>query len=52
MLRTRAIAEEQMDAPDLAPDIYARVLNDLARVNDARAAGEDWKKRQTTDDNT
>ncbi len=33
MLRTRAIAEEQMDAPDLAPDIYARVLNDLARVN-------------------
>jgi SAM-dependent methyltransferase len=38
MLRTRAIAEEQMDAPDLAPDIYARVLNDLARVNDVTMA--------------
>ena len=27
------IAQEQMDAPDLAPDTYAAVLRDLARVN-------------------
>lgn len=33
MLATRALAEEQMDAPDLDPAIYARVLADLARVN-------------------
>ena len=28
-----AQAEEQMDAADLAPDVYAQVLTDLARVN-------------------
>lgn len=33
MLATRALAEEQMDAPDLDPAIYARVLADLAKVN-------------------
>jgi SAM-dependent methyltransferase len=27
------IAQEQMDAPDLSPDIYAAVLRDLSRVN-------------------
>jgi SAM-dependent methyltransferase len=32
-LRHRAMAEEQMDADDLSPAVYARVLNDLARVN-------------------
>ncbi|NNC71250.1 MAG: methyltransferase domain-containing protein [Sphingomonadaceae bacterium] len=32
-LRRRAIAEEQMDAADLAPEIYDAVLGDLARVN-------------------
>lgn len=29
----RTIAEEQMDAADLPPDTYAKVLADLARVN-------------------
>lgn len=38
MLEKRALAEEQMDAPDLAPEIYARVLNDLARVNSVTLA--------------
>ena len=32
-LKTRAREEEQMDAPDLDPDTYQRVLADLARVN-------------------
>jgi 2-polyprenyl-3-methyl-5-hydroxy-6-metoxy-1,4-benzoquinol methylase len=32
-LAQRAIAEEQMDAPGLAPDIYAVVLADLEQVN-------------------
>lgn len=32
-LAQRTIAEEQMDAPDLDPATYARVLADLARVN-------------------
>ena len=32
-LRRRAIADEQMDAPDLPPDVYRAVLDDLARVN-------------------
>ncbi len=33
MLRTRAIADEQMDAPDLPIELYAAVLADLAAVN-------------------
>jgi 2-polyprenyl-3-methyl-5-hydroxy-6-metoxy-1,4-benzoquinol methylase len=33
MLKQRAIAEEMMDAPDLAPDTYTTVLHDLAAVN-------------------
>lgn len=33
MLEQRAIAEEQMDADDLAPEIYAAVLRDLGRAN-------------------
>lgn len=33
MLEARAIAEELMDAEDLPPDTYTRVLHDLARVN-------------------
>jgi len=33
MLETRALTEEQMDAEDLDPIIYARVLKDLALVN-------------------
>jgi len=33
MLATRATAEELMDADDLAPEIYARVVHDLAKVN-------------------
>ena len=33
MLERRAIAEELMDADDLAPDIYAAVVGDLAKVN-------------------
>ena len=33
MLEHRVIADEQMDAPDLDPAVYARVLRDLARVN-------------------
>lgn len=32
-LATRSRQEEQMDAADLAPAIYERVLHDLARVN-------------------
>ena len=32
-LRTRAIAEELMDAPDLDAETYAAVVGDLARVN-------------------
>lgn len=32
-LAERAIAEERMDAPDLAPDTYAAVLADLSSVN-------------------
>jgi SAM-dependent methyltransferase len=32
-LRERATAEEQMDAADLPPEVYAAVLGDLARVN-------------------
>jgi SAM-dependent methyltransferase len=32
-LAARAIAEEQMDAPDLPADIYRQVLADLAKVN-------------------
>jgi len=38
MLEKRALAEEQMDAPDLAPEIYARVLSDLAQVNSVTLA--------------
>jgi SAM-dependent methyltransferase len=33
VLETRALAEEMMDAPDLAPETYKLVLDDLARVN-------------------
>jgi 2-polyprenyl-3-methyl-5-hydroxy-6-metoxy-1,4-benzoquinol methylase len=33
MLKTRAIAEELMDADDLAPETYSHVVHDLARVN-------------------
>lgn len=33
MLAERAIAEERMDDPSLAPRVYAAVLHDLARVN-------------------
>jgi len=33
MLDTRALTEEQMDAEDLDPAVYARVLKDLAQVN-------------------
>lgn len=33
MLETRSLAEEQMDAAELDPETYARILNDLARVN-------------------
>lgn len=33
MLEVRALAEEQMDAPDIDPALYARILSDLARVN-------------------
>jgi 2-polyprenyl-3-methyl-5-hydroxy-6-metoxy-1,4-benzoquinol methylase len=33
MLATRAIAEELMDADDLAPETYTRVVHDLAKVN-------------------
>lgn len=32
-LSIRSRQEEQMDAPDLDPAVYARVLHDLARVN-------------------
>jgi SAM-dependent methyltransferase len=32
-LRTRALEEEQMDDPALPPEVYDRVLSDLARVN-------------------
>lgn len=32
-LATRSLAEEQMDAPDIAPAAYAAVLHDLSRVN-------------------
>lgn len=32
-LAARAIAEEQMDAVDLPPDVYRQVLADLAQVN-------------------
>ncbi|MBB6124102.1 methyltransferase domain-containing protein [Sphingobium subterraneum] len=37
-LSTRATAQEQMDAEDLSPAIYARVLAGLARVNVATLA--------------
>jgi 2-polyprenyl-3-methyl-5-hydroxy-6-metoxy-1,4-benzoquinol methylase len=33
LLKQRAIAEEMMDAPDLARETYAAVLHDLAAVN-------------------
>ena len=33
MLARRAIEEELMDADDLSPETYARVVHDLARVN-------------------
>jgi 2-polyprenyl-3-methyl-5-hydroxy-6-metoxy-1,4-benzoquinol methylase len=33
MLETRSLAEEQMDAAELDPRTYAKVLRDLARVN-------------------
>lgn len=33
MLKTRAIAEELMDADDLPPETYAAVVRDLAQVN-------------------
>jgi SAM-dependent methyltransferase len=33
VLKARAIAEELMDAGDLAPETYAAVVHDLARVN-------------------
>jgi 2-polyprenyl-3-methyl-5-hydroxy-6-metoxy-1,4-benzoquinol methylase len=32
-LAVRSLAAEQMDAPDLDPAVYARVLRDLGRVN-------------------
>src|SRR3954469_22664372 len=32
-LTTRSRQEEQMDAPDLDPAVYEKVLHDLARVN-------------------
>jgi 2-polyprenyl-3-methyl-5-hydroxy-6-metoxy-1,4-benzoquinol methylase len=32
-LTLKSSAQEQMDAADLAPDVYAAVLHDLARVN-------------------
>lgn len=32
-LSTRALEEELMDAPDLDPAVYTRVLSDLAKVN-------------------
>lgn len=38
MLAQRAIAQEQMDADDLSPDVYAKVLDGLARVNIATLA--------------
>ncbi|MCW1430167.1 methyltransferase domain-containing protein [Novosphingobium sp. JCM 18896] len=56
-LSIRSRQEEQMDAPDLDPAVYARVLHDLARVNRwtftawpalaflARAAGEQRRFR-------
>lgn len=37
-LATRAIAEEMMDAGDLAPKTYAAVVGDLARVNSVTLA--------------
>lgn len=37
-LAERTIAEEQMDAPNLAPEIYAEVLRDLERVNQSTLA--------------
>ena len=39
-LAARAIADEQMDAPDLPAEIYRDVLADLAKVN--RAAFAAW----------
>lgn len=38
MLARRAVAQEQMDADDLSPDVYAKVLGGLARVNIATLA--------------
>lgn len=38
MLQHRALADERMDDPDLAPQIYAAVLNDLAKVNSVTMA--------------
>ncbi len=32
-LATRALEDEQMDAPDLDPALYAAILSDLAKVN-------------------
>jgi SAM-dependent methyltransferase len=33
MLQRRVLADERMDDPSLAPEVYAAVLNDLATVN-------------------
>lgn len=38
-LAIRSTEEEQMDAPDLDPAIYARVLTDLAQVNELVLSG-------------
>lgn len=46
----RAFADELMDAPDLDPAVYARVLGDLARVNTllrGRAPTLAWLARAT-----
>ncbi|WP_416909334.1 MAG: methyltransferase domain-containing protein [Polymorphobacter sp.] len=48
MLTARATTPELMDDAALAPDVYARVLNDLARVNTwtrARPPTLDWLAR-------
>ncbi|TPG52714.1 methyltransferase domain-containing protein [Sphingomonas glacialis] len=50
MLERRAIAEELMDADDLAPDTYAAVVGDLAKVNVVTMAARptlDFLRRST-----
>lgn len=51
MLAQRAIAEELMDADDLAPETYAAVVGDLAKVNVVTMAARptlDFLRRGTT----